>query len=122
MVEQDYIERREYPRIAVERAIYIEVASRASRSEADSTIFRCETVDISVGGLRIRVPEPIVQGSKLNIGVPMDEWKENLELAGEVMWVGRADDDNGYWVGLQLEDTSREDMEKWYRAVQFLKG
>ena len=61
-------------------------------------------------------------GSKLNIGVPMEEWKENLELAGEVMWVGKTDDDNGYWVGLQLEDTSKEDMEKWYRAVQFLKS
>ena len=117
----DYSDRRKHQRINVERAIYVEVARRGSRSEADNTIIRCEAVDISVGGLRIGVPEPIAKGSILNIAVPVDDWKDNLELVGEAMWVKEADNKEGYWVGLELEDTSREDMEKWFKVVYRLK-
>jgi len=63
----------------------------------------------------------IAMGSTLNIAVPMDDWKENLELVGEAMWVKEADNKEGYWVGLELEDTSREDMEKWFKVVYRLK-
>ena len=117
----DFSERRKHPRVDVSWAIYIEVVSRGNRSEAHNTIVRCETVDVSVGGLRVWVPEPIAQGSKLNIAVPMDEWKENLELAGKVMWAREAGDQAGYWLGLELEDSSHDDMRKWYEAVQHLQ-
>jgi hypothetical protein len=74
-----------------------------------------------VGGLRIAVPVAIAQGSILNIAVPLDDWKENLELVGEAKWVREAGDRAGYWVGLELQDSSREDMEKWFRVVQRLQ-
>ena len=118
----NYSERRQHPRIQVERAILIEVVRRGSRTEADNPIIRCETVDVSVGGLKIRVPEPIPAGSVLNIAAPSDDWKENLELVGEAMWVREAENRNGYWVGLALKDSSREDMEKWFRVVHRLSG
>ena len=117
----DYTDRRKHPRVDVERAIYIEVVQPGSRSEAHNTVLRCETVDVSVAGLRIWVPENVPAGSKLNIAVPMEEWKENLELVGKVMWSRPAETQSGYWLGLELEDSSREDMEKWFRAVQFLQ-
>lgn len=113
--------RRKHPRFSVERAIYLEVVGRESRSEADNTIFLCNTLDISVGGLRIWVQEPVAEGSKVNIAVPEDEWKENLELAGKVMWSKEADDKPGFWLGLELEDTTHENMERWFKVVQRLK-
>jgi hypothetical protein len=119
-LQQDYLERRKHPRIAIERAIYVEVVGRGSRSEAQNQILRCETLDVSVGGLRIWVPEPIDQGSKLNIAAPMEDWKENLELVGQAMWSREADDGDGYWVGLELKDSTREDMEKWFTVVHRL--
>ena len=117
----DYTDRRKHPRVDIERAIYIEVVTPGIRSEAHNTVIRCETVDVSVAGLRIWVPEDVPSGSKLNIAVPMEEWKENLELVGKVMWTSQADNQAGYWLGLELEDTTREDMGKWFRAVQFLQ-
>jgi len=120
-MSQDFTERRRHPRVDVAWAIYIEVVGRGSRSEADNTILRCETVDISVGGLRVRVPEPIPQGSKLNIAVPLEQWKQSLELCGKVMWAREAEDGSGHWLGLELEDSSPEDMRKWYQAIQFLQ-
>lgn len=117
----NFTDRRKHPRVDVSWAIYIEVVSRGSRTEADNVIIRCETVDVSVGGLKVWVPEPIAQGSKLNIAVPMEDWKDNLELAGKVMWNREAGDKEGYWLGLELEDSSHEDMLKWYEAVQHLQ-
>ena len=116
----DYTDRRKYQRVEVEKAIYIEVISRGNYSEADNEIIRCETLDISVGGLRIWVPTPIAQGSTLNIAAPMEDWKESLELVGEAMWVKAAEDREGYWVGLELRDSSREDMENWFKVVHRL--
>ncbi|MCP5165317.1 MAG: PilZ domain-containing protein [Pseudomonadales bacterium] len=121
-MNDEFQERRKHPRIDVSWAIYIEVVGRGSRTEADNVIVRCETVDVSVGGLKIWVPEPIAQGSQLNIAVPMDDWKENLELAGRVMWTRAADDGKGFWLGLELADSSHDDMRKWYEAVQHLQS
>jgi len=113
--------RRKHPRFNVEKAIYLEVVGRDSRSEADNTIFLCNTLDISVAGLRVWVRDPVAQGSTVNIAVPEDEWKENLELVGKVMWVRDAGDKPGYWLGLELEDTTRENMARWFKVVQQLK-
>ena len=118
----DYTERRQHERIEVVQAIFIEVVGRGSRKETDNPILRCETVDISVGGLKIFVPEQIAAGSHLNLAVPMDDWKENLELQGEAKWSQPADGRPGYWVGLELMDTSMENMEKWCRVVHRLTG
>ncbi len=116
----DYTERRKHERIDVVQAIFIEVVSRNSASEAENPVVRCETVDISVGGLRALVPEPIEVGSRLNLAVPMDDWKENLELVGEAMWCRPAKNKAGYWLGLELKDTSRENMERWCKVVHLL--
>jgi c-di-GMP-binding flagellar brake protein YcgR len=116
------INRRKQPRVSVARALYIEVVQRGIRSEADNTILRCETLDVSAGGLRLAVPIPIAQGTRLNIAVPMEDWKENLELVGEAKWSGAADNREGYWVGLEFTGSSREDMEKWFEVVTELRS
>jgi len=117
----DYSDRRKHERINIENVIYIEEVRPGASARSDNTVIRCETVDISVGGLKILVPEPFQQGSTLNIAVPMDDWKESLELVGKAMWVKEAENNTGYWVGLELEDSNREDMEKWFKVVQSLK-
>jgi c-di-GMP-binding flagellar brake protein YcgR len=117
---EDYAERRQHQRIDAVQAIFIEVVARGSRHESENNIMMCKTVDISVAGLRVRVPEAIPQGSRLNIAVPLDDWKENLELEGEAIWVKPVEEGEGYWVGLRLGDSSHEDMEKWSRVVHSL--
>lgn len=119
---QDYTDRRKHERIDVVQAIFIEIISRGSRSESDNIILKCETVDISVSGLRIHVPQSIPRGSQLNLAVPMEDWKENLELVGEAMWVKPVDAGEGFWVGLELRDSKRENMEKWFKVVHKLSS
>jgi hypothetical protein len=117
---EDYAERRKHERIDFVQVIFIEVVARGSSCESENTIMKCETVDISVAGLKVRVTEAIPQGSRLNIAVPLDDWKENLELEGEAMWVKPVEEGEGYWVGLLLGDSSHEDMEKWFRVAHRL--
>lgn len=121
-VTKDYADRRKHQRIEVVQAIFIEIVHRGSKSEAENTVIRCETVDISVSGLRIYVPQAIVQGSQLNIAVPMDNWKENLELTGEAMWIKPVEEGEGFWVGLELHDSNRQSMEKWFKVVHSLSS
>jgi hypothetical protein len=117
-----YHERRQHERFDIAKVIYVEVVSAASRSEADNPIIRCETVDISIGGLRIWVPESIPEGSRLNLAVPMDDWKNNLELSARSVWARPCESPGGFWVGLELEDSGREDMERWFKVVHSLRS
>lgn len=120
-MDNDNMDRRKHQRIDIERAIYIEVVEKGSRTETDNMIVRCETLEVSVGGLRVSVPIAIPQGSMLNIAVPADAWKDNLELVGKAIWVREAADEEGYWVGLELQDSSPENMRRWFNVVQKLK-
>lgn len=115
-----YIDRRRHRRFEVAKAIFIEVVNRKNQRESDNTVFRCETVDVSVSGLRVYVPLLIAQGSRLNIAVPMEGWKENLELVGKAVWVQPVETGEGCWVGLELDDTDRASMEKWFKVVHSL--
>ena len=122
LVMRDYTDRRRYPRFDVAKAVFIEVVRRNSRSESDNEIIRCETVDVSVNGLRLYVTQFIPQGSKLNIAVPMEDLKENLELVGEAVWVKPVETGTGFWVGLELHDSSLENMKKWFKVVHTLSS
>jgi len=121
-VTLDYTDRRKHHRIEVVKAIFIEVVSRSGRGESDNTIIRCETVDVSVSGLRIYVTQAIAKGSTLNIAVPMEDWKENLELVGEAVWVKPLETGEGFWVGLELRDSNLENMRKWFKVVHSLSS
>ncbi|MEM9255737.1 MAG: PilZ domain-containing protein [Pseudomonadota bacterium] len=114
-------ERRRFERYEVVQAIFIEVVNPGSRRESENCILRCETVDVSKQGLRIFSNEFIEPGTKLNIAVPQEGWVENLELAGESRWTTPAEGRSGYWVGLELQDTSRDNMAKWFKIVSQLR-
>ena len=57
-----------------------------------------------------------------NIAVPMDDWKENLELVGEAMWVRQADDKKCYWVCfLYTSDAADERSSVDFGGRRFIK-
>ena len=118
----EYHDRRKHERFNIARVIYVEVVAPGQRSEAENPILSCETVDVSIGGLRIWVPESIPQGSTLNLAVPMNDWKDNLELVAKAVWTRPCDSPSGFWVGLELEDSNREDMESWFKVVHSLRS
>ena len=114
----DFSDRRLYPRIDVVRAIFLQITPPGSGYGDEGPILKCETVDVSVRGLRLLVPEEVPIGSRLEIAIPEEGWIENLELSGMARWIQRAEDQNGYWLGLELHETDKETTEKWYEMVE----
>jgi hypothetical protein len=117
---QQLAEKRAHERYSVRLAIFVEVLSPVG-SAAQSQVFRSETVDVSAKGLRLWSPEPVAAGRRLHLAIPLENLRESLELEGTAVWSGEASDRPGYWVGLQLDDASREDMERWFLVVQRLR-
>ena len=116
----DYSERRRHPRINVVRAIFIQAISNGIAGEAIGPVLRCETVDVSMKGLRILIPDAIELGSRLDVAIPEEGWIENIELIGVARWLKKADDRDGYWLGLDLEDSDEVSLSKWADAIDML--
>ncbi|MDX1734666.1 MAG: PilZ domain-containing protein [Halioglobus sp.] len=115
-------ERRRHTRIEVVKAIFLQALPRGIGRAAEGPVIKCETVDVSIKGLRLLVPEPIAIGTRVQLAVPDENWVENLELVGEARWLQEADDGRGYWLGLELQDTNRDNMEKWFKIVSKLQN
>jgi PilZ domain-containing protein len=118
--QQDFSDRRKHERKNVVHDIYVEVAKRGVRSEAHTTIFKCETVDVSSSGLKIISPQAIAIGATLNIAVPMQNWQDNLEFIALAKWSQELEDKDGFWIGLELQQESEEKTQNWLNVVQQL--
>ncbi|MFK7976604.1 MAG: PilZ domain-containing protein [Halioglobus sp.] len=114
-------ERRKHERIGIIQPIYLEILQSGNRRSTSIDVIKCETVDVSIEGLCIYVPMEIEPGTRLNIAVPEANWIENLELSAQARWIRKAKDGQGFWLGLELQDTSRENMEKWFKTVSLLR-
>lgn len=110
-------DRRKYERINTKVPVFIETVVGHGYAETGNILFRCETLDISAQGLKVWVPLHIPQGGVLNISVPGDDLTGNLELVGESIWVENSEVKSGYWVGLELKDTSPELMKNWFNIA-----
>lgn len=117
---QQLAEKRAHERYNLRLAIFVEVLSPGD-SQSQNRVFRSETVDVSARGLRLWLPEAVAVGRRLHLAIPLENLRESLELEGRAVWSAEANDRPGYWVGLQLDDASREDMERWFLVVQRLR-
>ena len=114
-------DRRQHPRLTFQRAIYIEVAKRGQIRDSHTDVMRCETVDVSVSGLKVFVPQEVPADSHLYIAAHTDDWQESLELQGVARWCAPAVEKNGYWLGLELMDADSSAMQKWFMVLQRLR-
>jgi hypothetical protein len=117
---QDSPDKRRHERKNVVHDIYVEIAKRGVRSEAHTTIFKCETVDVSSSGLKIISPEDIPADTTLNIAVPMQNWQDNLEFTALAKWSQELEEKDGFWIGLELQEESEEKTQNWLNVVQQL--
>lgn len=118
--EQDASDRRRHERKNVVHDIYVEVAKRGVRSEAHTTIFKCETVDVSSSGLKLISPQDIAIGATLNVAVPMQNWQDSLEFIAQVKWSQELEEKDGFWIGLELQQESEEKTVNWLNVVKQL--
>ncbi len=68
---------RQYPRF--------DVKASADMKDDDKYIFH-EIVNLSLGGMCIRVPEPAVNGAKVELLLNLPNCEKAMPLIGEVVW------------------------------------
>lgn len=76
----------------------------------------CQTDDLSVNGLRIRTPKPLIVGAWLLIEVTLAETGGPYVLTGEVIWCEERKD-YGWLVGMKILVTEEAAYIDWVDAV-----
>jgi hypothetical protein len=81
-------------------------------------IARCETLEVSGSGLRVRVGESLTVGAILQIGVEMPGQDEPFYLVGQVRWRRQDTGNPGQWLaGFEILNAAGSDIEQWHAAL-----
>lgn len=118
MSDQD---RRRFFRLPVESRVFIEVESPAPGSIGPGKIARCDTLDVSLNGLRVSLEESVTVGAILQIGVELPGKDEPFYLVGQVRWRMRDKGGSDKWLaGFEVLNAHGSDVEQWSAALQVM--
>jgi hypothetical protein len=114
---------RRFVRLPVESRVFIEIESPPPGSLGPGNVARCETLDVSRAGLRVRIAETIPVGAILQIGVELPGREEPFYLVGQARWRMRDKSvpGSGYWmVGFEILNSQGSDIELWEAALEVM--
>ncbi len=110
---------RKHLRLPAEHRVYIETG--ASDGEDDSTIDVCNTLDVSVNGLRLALGHELPVGAYLHLGVETthpDASQSTLILVAVVRWCCPRETEDGPWLaGLEVQPAQGSDYQRWEELV-----
>lgn len=105
------VERRRNPRLVREERLLMQVTAIDDAPPPERMTSACRTVDISAGGLRLRLNEPVQAGSRIDLWVEVTGRSGKLLLSGEVRW--SVQQDEGHLIGIQLHERDGFDLLAW---------
>lgn len=104
-------ERRQTPRQTRGERFSLRILAIDEASPPDSLTVACTTVDVSVGGLRLRLNERIETGSRVDLSVQAARLQGKLLVSGEVRW--SVQDGKNHLIGIQLQERRGFDLSEW---------
>ena len=114
-------EQRRFFRLPIESRVFIELESPAPGSLGPGRVARCDTLEVSQNGLRVRLAEAVTVGAILQIGVELPGKDEPFYLVGQVRWRMRDKDVAGAWVaGFEILNALGSNVEQWTAALQVM--
>jgi c-di-GMP-binding flagellar brake protein YcgR len=113
-------ERRRHPRFSVDLPVEYWLVDKSKTRPG-------QAIDISEGGLLLRLSEPLEIGQVvgLTLFIPLGPNLDAIEALAQVQVVwqdGQAGKDNAYRAGVKFVDISPADMDKWKNLINTLKG
>ncbi len=109
---------RRFFRLPVESRVFIEIESPPPGSLGPGKVARCETLEVSRGGIRARISEAVTVGAILQIGVELPGKDEPFYLVGQVRWRMQDKETSGYWIaGFEILNAQGSDIEQWEAAL-----
>jgi hypothetical protein len=112
---------RQFLRLPTESRVFIELESPPPGSLGPGKVARCETLEVSRGGLRARIGESVTVGAILQIGVELPGEEEPFYLVAQVRWRKQDDENPGFWIaGFEILHSMGSDIEQWEAALQVM--
>ncbi|GAB5415117.1 MAG: hypothetical protein Cons2KO_27200 [Congregibacter sp.] len=112
---------RRFFRLPVETRVFVEIESPAPGSLGPGKVARCDTLEVSQGGLRLRINESVTVGAILQIGVELPGKDEPFYLVGQVRWRMQDKTVPGCWVaGFEILNAMGSDVQQWEAALQVM--
>ena len=107
-------ERRFACRLCRRATVCVERLAAAYDDSQPADIAVCDSVDISTGGLQVRMDQPIPAGTILRLCAQLDDG-EPLYMVGEVKWQNAAA--QCYHIGFELFDSEQTDILTWRDSI-----
>ena len=107
---------REHIRLQLDTRVFIELAAADPVAGTEAELLQCKVLDVSWGGLKVEIEEPLIDGSILSIGVFLPGVDEPFYLAGEVRWcipVDLGNTDGNWTAGFKVLTSSGSDADSW---------
>jgi hypothetical protein len=109
---------RRFFRLPVESRVFVEIESPPPGSLGPGKVARCDTLDVSQSGLRVRLYEAVTVGAILQIGVELPGKDEPFYLVGQVRWRMQDKTHPGSWIaGFEILNALGSDVEHWEAAL-----
>ncbi len=116
------INNRRFLRLPIETRVFVELESAAPGSLGAGKIARCETLEVSEGGLRVRLGEAVSVGAILQVGVELPGEDEPFYLVAQVRWRKRDEERPEYWLaGFEVLNAHGSDVGHWSEALQVME-
>lgn len=113
--------RRRYFRLPIESRVFVELESPPPGSLGPGKVARCDTLEVSEGGLKVRLGESVTVGAILQIGVELPGKDEPFYLVGQVRWRKQDLERPGRWLaGFEILNAAGSDIEQWEAALQVM--
>lgn len=118
-------ENRKHLRLPVTSTTFVELESPALQENCRGTVIKCETLNVSRGGLLVVLDREVPVGAILQIGVDLANEEKTLHLAAEVRWCTRAEESgmrrDGWYAGFQVLHSAGSDVERWVELITGLE-
>jgi predicted nucleotide-binding protein (sugar kinase/HSP70/actin superfamily) len=114
-------EKRKAPRINEKAAVTISLAG-LDYPHLDKKITHCLTEDISIKGIKIQSEKFLPINSILKIQLSLREPTRLINVLGKVRWIKKLKACEVFEMGIEIVETSREDMGVLKRHIEELPG
>lgn len=112
---------RQFVRLPTESRVFIELESPPPGAIGPGKVARCDTLEVSRGGLRVRLGESVTVGAILQIGVELPGRDEPFYLVAQTRWRKQDEENPGFWIaGFEILHSVGSDIEQWNAALQVM--
>ena len=105
-------ERRSSRRSRRAETLFVQLAA-IIEGETQRRTLKCESADLSRGGLRIQVAETLPVGNSVEVWIKVTDSPQTFYLVGSVRWCEPTD--HGAEVGIAVTDGPATDFKAWRR-------